>query len=280
MPVLVGGGWVETESLLTRVEEEGQPIPRRAHKSPLELGDGVSVVEGDGLVCERGEVETVSLLTEVEDEGQPIPRREQSAPVVEVVSVVEGGWVDWERSLVVLVFGVSLVKSEDEESVDEGVGVDEGRHNTPRPRRPQESVDDEVGEESVEDNEGVVDDKESDDTFGLELDDVDAGDSDEVEVSEGVDDDEVSVGVGDDEVSEGVDEVEVSGGGDDDEGFAGKVVVTPFITAMTRPSGVCPRVVTTLPGIRSRRRTGNKYASSNLLLWTADLLRLTGVDGR
>jgi hypothetical protein len=48
--VLAGGDWVEAGSVLTGVEEEGQPMPSRAHKSPVELGDGVSVVEGGWLV--------------------------------------------------------------------------------------------------------------------------------------------------------------------------------------------------------------------------------------
>ena len=39
-PLLVGGGRVETGSLLAGIEEGGQPTPRRRHRSPVVLGGG------------------------------------------------------------------------------------------------------------------------------------------------------------------------------------------------------------------------------------------------
>jgi hypothetical protein len=46
---MTGGDWVEPVSVLTGIEEE-QPMPDRAHRSPVVLGGVVSVVEGGWLV--------------------------------------------------------------------------------------------------------------------------------------------------------------------------------------------------------------------------------------
>lgn len=37
-PLLTGGDWVKT--LLAGIEEEGHPMPSRAHRSPVVLGEG------------------------------------------------------------------------------------------------------------------------------------------------------------------------------------------------------------------------------------------------
>jgi hypothetical protein len=85
---LLTRGWVETGSLLTRVEEGGHPMPSRRHRSPVVVGDGGWVSAGSLLA--GGLVETGSLLTGIEEGGQPMPSKRHRSPVV----LGGGGWVE------------------------------------------------------------------------------------------------------------------------------------------------------------------------------------------
>ena len=94
---LLTRGRVGTESLLTGIEEGGQPTPNRRHRSPVVLGGGcwVSIgslltggdrVEARSLLVGGNQLETGTLLTGVEEGGQLMPSKRHRLPVV-----LEGG---------------------------------------------------------------------------------------------------------------------------------------------------------------------------------------------
>lgn len=180
---------------------------------------------------------------------------------------------------------------EGEESVVEGVGLDEEGHKTPRPRRPQS-----WGVELVEsDGDGVGSEEEGDDvgSEGEGDGEEDGTESDGDVTDDGGGSDDEGLGVGLDGVGVGVG-VSDEGEGVSEEGEAAgpRIVVTPLTTTVMRPSGDCSRTDTELPAParewpskqrnqgqsvhsliksstteRRRRATaGDKYVSSNLLL--------------
>jgi hypothetical protein len=165
------------------------------------------------------------------------------------------------------------VVGEGDESVEEGVGLGEEGHKTPRPRRPQS-----WGVELVEsDGDGVGSEEEGDDvgSEGEGGGEEDGTESDGDVTDDGGGSDDEGLGVGLDGVGVGVG-VSDEGEGVSEEGEAAgpRIVVTPLTTTVIRPSGDCSRTDTELPALiksstteRRRRATaGDKYVSSNLLL--------------